>query len=455
MVVGLSIIFLSILVQVVAIKRVDTFYESSLSAKCPQASVGLVFSIFAVIVRACSFLSNSYILEEGKVAMFFLGTSVILELRNSFNKAKMLSEAALLLLLVTALRFIMESGLSKQADNLSNAASMFGVAQDHPFWIFLSLCVPILALFLLAYLLLKYIRSDSCRGVQKYVILGTILCYALIASYWVLDSELLTLRVTLQYIGRSYIPRVIYIVGIAQFVALVINQLMIRKRTLCHQNYLTSKIIAMLSAWSSAIILLSGKQGSIVALTAVGSAFCIMRLENLWQDATDGTSRNFSFYSLPTTQWSLLAVVLFFSSGHWCAFDGLRYGAAFVGFDEFMLVRQAVLLSIDTFGFSHLLPILGIPILVSQRHSNNLKRQNKTFLSVQLSQIYLMYGCIVTSAVALMVLCVTIQRRHLMVWGLFAPKYVFDVVGLILTDVLICLGSLYYIDPLEEDSKQN
>lgn len=120
-----------------------------------------------------------------------------------------------------------------------------------------------------------------------------------------------------------------------------------------------------------------------------------------------------------------------------------------------MLVRQAVLLSIDTFGFSHLLPILGIPILVSQRHSNNLKRQNKTFLSVQLSQIYLMYGCIVTSAVALMVLCVTIQRRHLMVWGLFAPKYVFDVVGLILTDVLICLGSLYYIDPLEEDSKQN
>ncbi|KMS99732.1 hypothetical protein BVRB_1g021000 [Beta vulgaris subsp. vulgaris] len=35
-----------------------------------------------------------------------------------------------------------------------------------------------------------------------------------------------------------------------------------------------------------------------------------------------------------------------------------------------------------------------------------------------------------------MVLCVTIQRRHLMVWGLFAPKYVFDVVGLILTDVL-------------------
>jgi hypothetical protein len=30
------------------------------------------------------------------------------------------------------------------------------------------------------------------------------------------------------------------------------------------------------------------------------------------------------------------------------------------------------------------------------------------------------------------------------VWGLFAPKYVFDAIGLLLTDLLICLASLYY-----------
>ncbi|KMT11998.1 hypothetical protein BVRB_5g099600 [Beta vulgaris subsp. vulgaris] len=455
MVVGLSILFLSLLVQVVAIKRVDKFYESSLSARCPQLSVGLVFSIFAVIIRASSFLSNSYILEEGKVAIFFLGTSVILVLRYSFKKAKMLLEAALLLLLVTALRFIMELGLSKQAANLSSVASMIGIAEDHPFWIFLSLSVPVLALFLLACLLLKYLRNNPCQRVQKYVILGTILCYALIASHWILDSELLCIPATLHYIGRSYIPRVIYVVGIAQLVVLLTTQLLIRKRTLHHQNDLTSRIIAMLTAWSSAIILLSGKQGSVVALATVGAACCIVRLQSLSPVATNDTSSNVSFYSLPTTQWSLLAVALFFCSGHWCAFDGLRYGAAFVGFDEFMLFRQAVLLAIDTFGFSHVLPIFGLAILVSQRHSNDQKRQSKLSLSVQLSQVYLMYGCIITSAVAFMVLCVTIQRRHLMVWGLFAPKYVFDVVGLILTDVLICLGSLYYIDSVEDDFKQN
>jgi hypothetical protein len=37
------------------------------------------------------------------------------------------------------------------------------------------------------------------------------------------------------------------------------------------------------------------------------------------------------------------------------------------------------------------------------------------------------------------------------VWGLFAPKFVFDVVGLVLTDVLICLASLLYSGRLEDD----
>jgi GPI ethanolamine phosphate transferase 3 subunit O len=87
-----------------------------------------------------------------------------------------------------------------------------------------------------------------------------------------------------------------------------------------------------------------------------------------------------------------------------------------------------------------------------------------------------MYGLITAVTATLTVICVTIQRRHLMVnvpnlflcfqgfglcsscafdvtrrisinlqvWGLFAPKYVFDAIGLLLTDLLICLASLYY-----------
>ncbi|KAL2902722.1 GPI ethanolamine phosphate transferase 3 [Bienertia sinuspersici] len=124
MLVGLGIIFLSLLVQVFAIKRVGKFNVSSLSNRCPQASVGLFFLFLqSLLERAVSFQIVIYVsvnpfiysvllcvatpfcnfdnilaylivltVEEGKVAVFLLGTSVILKLRNSFKEAMMLLE---------------------------------------------------------------------------------------------------------------------------------------------------------------------------------------------------------------------------------------------------------------------------------------------------------------------------------------------------------------------------
>lgn len=90
----------------------------------------------------------------------------------------------------------------------------------------------------------------------------------------------------------------------------------------------------------------------------------------------------------------------------------------------------------------------------------------------------MIYGLIIATSVTATILCVTIHRRHLMVkssfchnchfcnnlstfnvlndiltlqvWGLFAPKFVFDVAGLILTDGLVCLASLYYFSRVED-----
>lgn len=38
----------------------------------------------------------------------------------------------------------------------------------------------------------------------------------------------------------------------------------------------------------------------------------------------------------------------------------------------------------------------------------------------------------------------------LQVWGLFAPKFVFDVLGLMLSDLLIGFASVYYLGRLED-----
>lgn len=108
-------------------------------------------------------------------------------------------------------------------------------------------------------------------------------------------------------------------------------------------------------------------------------------------------------------------------------------------FDEFNLIRQAILLTIDTFGFSHIFPIFGLPFLVACCCP---PRQTKRLFSMRLCQVnfllenfiynfngfwavitdtvmfqvYLMYGLITAVSVTFTILCVTIQRRHLMVY---------------------------------------
>lgn len=71
-------------------------------------------------------------------------------------------------------------------------------------------------------------------------------------------------------------------------------------------------------------------------------------------------------------------------------------------FDEFNLVRQAVLLTIDTFGFSHIVPIIGLPFLVAcQRPLKKTDQKKQVFYSnlLQVSFIFSKYISIGNSLV--------------------------------------------------------
>ncbi|CAI0428687.1 unnamed protein product [Linum tenue] len=52
-------------------------------------------------------------------------------------------------------------------------------------------------------------------------------------------------------------------------------------------------------------------------ITGIALGYCITRLQNTGKDANGGKSRTSSFNLLAVTQWNLLAVCLFFASGHW------------------------------------------------------------------------------------------------------------------------------------------
>ncbi|KAL8258655.1 hypothetical protein R6Q59_026608 [Mikania micrantha] len=432
--IGFGILMTSIFIHLLVIKRVDDMYIANFpSLEINTISFGLVVSCTLVAARACSFLSNSYILEEGKMTSFLLASIALLGLRHSIMTTKMISEAAALVLLISILRFTIEFGLSKQGSlEVSGFYS----------WMYIADLLPIPPLIILAYLLHKSISSSSCDRLLKFVITGSIFSCILVALHSTLGSSSLSHMTPPIFDGikGNFIPRVIYIMGIAQLLALAVLQLFEEDKTSNWEETTMMKAIAMLSVWSSPLIILSGKQGPWIALASVAGGWLVSRLKGLDQGYKNGSTGLLARYASPVTQWGFFASCLFFCTGHWCAFDGLRYAAAFIGFDEFTIVPQAILLTIETYGFSHILPTLGLPFLVICQHST---KQSKESL-IQLFQVYLIYGLIMAVTTTFTVLCVMIQRRHLMVWGLFAPKFVFDVVGLLLTDVLICVSSVVY-----------
>lgn len=56
-------------------------------------------------------------------------------------------------------------------------------------------------------------------------------------------------------------------------------------------------------------------------------------------------------------------------------------------FEHFNIIRQGLLLAIDTFGVSHILPILSLPVLVILQNQNTKKNQAKDALFFNLTKV--------------------------------------------------------------------
>ena len=175
-------------------------------------------------------------------------------------------QAVVFLLLVFIFRLTIELGLSKQA-----FSSGF---TNIPLWMYIAEIVPMLALVLLAYFLYKSIDDTACVGLLKFVIAVTILSYLLIAVHWTMESNLVSTPLMLHGTGKGLIPRIIYAIGIGQLLILALGRLFGKEKALDSKKGLILKVVAMLSAWSSTVIIVSGKQGPLVALASiVGGAF--------------------------------------------------------------------------------------------------------------------------------------------------------------------------------------
>ncbi|XP_069865456.1 GPI ethanolamine phosphate transferase 3 isoform X3 [Dipodomys merriami] len=172
--------------------------------------------------------------------------------------------------------------------------------------------------------------------------------------------------------------------------------------------------------------------------------------------------------------WTLMATQTFYSTGHQPVFPAIHWHAAFVGFPEghgSSTWLPALLVGANTFA-SHLLFAVGCPLLLlwpflcesqgpkKRRQSpgseveariRSEEEEEEPLMEMRLReaphqfhaallQLGLKYLFVLGIQILACALAAFILRRHLMVWKVFAPKFIFEAIGFIVSSVGLLLG---------------
>ncbi|KAK4686061.1 GPI ethanolamine phosphate transferase 3 subunit O, partial [Tremellales sp. Uapishka_1] len=134
---------------------------------------------------------------------------------------------------------------------------------------------------------------------------------------------------------------------------------------------------------------------------------------------------------------ALLGFVGFFATGHQAVLTSIQWKAAFVGFEVVTYPFSPLLVVLNTWG-PFILSGLAIPLLaiwnISPRPQANIPVLGH---ALQSSLAMMIYHASITLACAV---CSAWLRRHLMVWKVFAPRFMLSGITLLIVDLSLIVG---------------
>lgn len=133
--------------------------------------------------------------------------------------------------------------------------------------------------------------------------------------------------------------------------------------------------------------------------------------------------------------WRLAIRHAFFATNHHCSFNHLQFSAAFVATNIFQFHIAGMSLFMNTFGWEMLGSCLLLVYSRSRRNNNNWREsslQNRSNNDVWDWFLFFQWTEILASC-----LSVRIMKRHLMVWAIFAPRFMFAAIFSVLA---LCFG---------------
>lgn len=232
----------------------------------------------------------------------------------------------------------------------------------------------------------------------------------------------------------------------------------------------SAAVVTALTLLAFPLLLLHAERISLVFLLLFLQSFLLLHLLAAGIPIT--TAGPFTVPWHAVFAWALTAAQTFYTTGHQPVFSAIQWHAAFVGVSESrdFTWLSAFLVGANTFA-SHILFAVGCPLLLlwpflCENQGSRKRRQppgNEAEARVRpeeeqeplmemrlrdaphhftaaLLQLGLKYLFVLGIQILACVLAASILRRHLLVWKVFAPKFIFEAVGFIVSSVGLCLG---------------
>ncbi|GAA6058681.1 hypothetical protein JCM10212_003369 [Sporobolomyces blumeae] len=133
---------------------------------------------------------------------------------------------------------------------------------------------------------------------------------------------------------------------------------------------------------------------------------------------------------------ALLGHVAYFSTGHQAVLSSIQWSTAFVGFPTLTYPFAPILVLLNTLS-GHLVAALSIPLFVLWNVPPMLKDQPPLVTSRHLVRAGAYYSTYLAVVGLSSAACSAWLRRHLMVWKVFAPRFMLSGLTIVVVDVVL------------------
>ncbi|GAA6013246.1 hypothetical protein JCM11491_006328 [Sporobolomyces phaffii] len=480
---GRSVIFLVALVAEGAVLfATSTSVVSTTSRIKNFVSPRRLLPLTPLVIHAALFASNSLTVFEDSVVLFLLSSLLVVTLVRAFaapqarlrNRLVAFSAVALVCVRLMAWSTICREEqvprcrptfyLSAGSSHANIAVALAGLA---------ALLLPTLLRSSLAV-------SKSDEGLAPFFVGGSVRALLVAGSaYWLVDSIIASFSLS----GDHAVLAVLVKTGLARVVlvgSILTATLVWRLSPLCIRvqhnrienadgtavrnqikvigfaNALGSSYLLFFSAAFTLLFLVSPPPAQVVLSLHLIVILCLLEIFDSERDvehvtrALTSTSSIEAFLNgqlppapphsgpnfLQISILALLAHVSFFSTGHQAVLSSIQWSSAFIGFPSLTYPFAPVLVTLNTLS-SHVLTALALPLFVFWNVPPKLADQPPLESPRHLVCAGLLHSTYYAVVALSSAACAGWLRRHLMVWKVFAPRFMLAGVTLVVVDVTL------------------